>query len=278
MTAHGHCPNCGEARPADAVFCVSCGFALPPESPAAVASPTAEVHGAPPDERPSATASHAQPDETIARQSLARHSLARHSLARHSLLQLAVLVVGVSIGVGAVAVALTLALTPPAVGTAGSSGAGGELQVVEVANIRAEVPKAWVVARRAGDTIAVHDQARRVLWLRSARLPAALSLDMIQEQALKRARNRSPDARVCAGPDGAPVPGGPADGRYFVICYTFIPQGGGPAVPLADAYYVGTGSAAATFMMQLTAAPEALEAFAGTVRQLPAPVWKLLGG
>lgn len=268
MTAHGHCPNCGEARPADAAFCVSCGFALPPESPVAVASPTAEVHGTPPDERPSATASHVQPGETLARQSLARHSL----------LQLAVLVVGVSIGVGAVAVALTLALTPPAVGTAGSSGAGGELQVVEVANIRAEVPKAWVVARRAGDTIAVHDQARRVLWLRSARLPTALSLDVIQEQALKRARNGSPDARVCAGPDTAPVPGGPADGRYFVICYTFIPQGGGPAVPLADAYYVGTGSAAATFMMQLTAAPEALEAFAGAVRQLPAPVWKLLGG
>ncbi len=249
------------------MFCVSCGFALPPDSATEeAASPVtggralSEVDGPPP----------AQPGAVAARPA--------ESNARHSLAQLAALVVGVSLGVAAVAIAITLALVPPGPATGGPAGTVGDLQVVEVANIRAEVPGAWTVVRRAGDTIAVHDQARRALWLRSALLPTAVSLDAIQEQSFKRARDGSPDAKICAGPDGAPVPGGPAEGRYYVICYTFIPQGGGPAVALADAFYVATGGASAIFMMQLTAVPEALEAFAGAVRQLPAPVWKLQGG
>jgi hypothetical protein len=274
------------------MFCVSCGFALPsdpipgtadplaagePEPAAGVlaasgSAPPAAVH--PPADAPAASPD-AQPDAASAPEPTG--PIAGPLPARPSLAQLAALVVGVSLGVAAIAVALTLALAPPGPGPVASTDAG-DLQVVEVANIRAEVPTTWAVVRRAGDTIAVHDQARRVLWLRSARLPTAISLDAIQEQALKRSRDGSPDARICAGPDGAPVPGGPADGRYFVICYTFIPQGGGPAVPLADAYYVGTESETATFMMQLTAVPEALEAFAGAVRQLPAPLWKLHGG
>lgn len=267
MTGYGHCPNCGVARPAGAAFCVSCGFALPAEMPAP--PPASPVP--PPAVQPDADTGVAAAPAVPAAPATAR------LFGGHSFVQLATLVVGTSLGVAAVAVALTLALAPQVAGSDGASGAGGELQVIEVANIRAEVPKAWAVVRRGADTIAVHDQARRVLWLRSARLPSAISLDRIQEEALKHARSGSPDAKVCAGPDNAPVPGGPAEGRYFVICYTFVPQGGGPAVPLADAFYVATGAERATFMMQLTAVPEALEAFAATVRQLPAPAWKLHG-
>jgi hypothetical protein len=113
------------------------------------------------------------------------------------------------------------------------------------------------------------------MWLRSALLPTPLTLDEIQSRFLDRTRNQSPDARVCAGPDTGALPGGPRDGRYFVICSTFVPQGGGPAVRLADAYYVGLWSGATVSVMQLTAVPAELEAFATEVQALPPPVWKL---
>lgn len=272
MTAQGHCPDCGTARAADAVFCVSCGFSLPPVEPVteAPASPASGGEATPADDAPP-LAAHAGPAETFA--------TAAESTAHLPVAHLAALVVGVSLGVAAVAVALTLALAPPAPGTSGPSGTVGGLRVVEVENIRAEVPMAWDVVTRARDTIVVQDEARRALWLRSANLPTAIALDAIQERYLSKARDESPDARICAGPDVAAVPGGSPDGRYFVICSTFIQQGGGPAARLADAYYVAVGGASTTIVvMQLTAVPEALEAFAGVIRQLPVPVWKLLGG
>jgi len=64
-----------------------------------------------------------------------------------------------------------------------------------------------------------------------------------------------------------------------VICYTFIPQGGGLAASLSDAYYVGLDASGSTVVvMQLTASPSTIDEFAATIRQLPAPRWKLLGG
>jgi hypothetical protein len=75
------------------------------------------------------------------------------------------------------------------------------------------------------------------------------------------------------------VPGGPPGGRYVVICSTYVPQGGGPAIRLADVLYIGLDDGAVTaFVMQLTAAPAAMEAFAKQVRSLPPPVWKLYDG
>ena len=272
MTALGHCPDCGAVRAAEAVFCVSCGFSLPP------VEPVTEVPASPAVDGGAASAVDAPPPAGQAGP-VAPAATEAESIAHLPMAHLAALVVGVSLGVAAVAVALTLALAPPAPETGGPSGPAVGLRVVEVENIRAEVPMAWDVLTRARDTIVVQDEAKRALWLRSANLPTAIALDAIQERYLGRARDESPDARICAGPDAAAVPGGSPEGRYFVICSTFIQQGGGPAARLADAYYVAIGGASTTIVvMQLTAAPEALEAFAGVIRQLPVPVWKLLGG
>ena len=129
---------------------------------------------------------------------------------------------------------------------------------------------------RSRDTIAVADRTGRTLWLRSAAVASAITLDTLQERFLTKARREAPDARICAGPETAMVPGGPTGGRYVVICSTFIPQGGGPAVRFADAYYIGLdGEGTTVFVMQLTASPESLQAFATAVQDLPPPVWKL---
>ena len=287
MTPASFCPNCGAGQPAGAVFCGTCGSPQPVHaqaaaavapSPSVVAAPTPAVPGAaavaaapPPPPAPAAPPAPVGPTTAPLVGSAAAPSAPRLPMP-----QLIGIVVGVSLGVGALAVAITLALSggdrPP-----GDDGlVTGDLQVVEVENIRVEVPATWDVVTRARDTIAVEDPSNRAMWLRSAILPTELSLDAIQERFLDRARDQSPDAKVCAGPETAALPGGPTDGRYFVICSTYIPQGGGPAVRLADAYYLGLfGGGLTVSMMQLTAVPESLEAFATEVRRLPLPEWKL---
>ncbi len=267
MTFAAFCPNCGSARTDKDEFCRSCGTSLrvpnavnPSATPASGAAPTSPVSDtaamAP------ATAPGTHPEASI----------------RMPVTRLIAIVVGASLVVAAIAVALTFLLAaPPASG--GPTPGTGNLQVVDVQYIRAEVPASWDVRIRARDTVAVEDPASRALWLRSAGLPTAITMDRIQERFLDKARRESPDAAVCAGPETAAVPGGPTDGRYFVICSTFVPQGGGRAVRLADAYYLGLdGPATTVFVLQLTAVPEDLEAFASTVRGLPPPAWKLYGG
>ncbi|MEO5705150.1 MAG: hypothetical protein ABIZ52_00075 [Candidatus Limnocylindrales bacterium] len=197
-------------------------------------------------------------------------------------LQLVLSVVGVSIGVAALAIALAIAGqndVDPGTGDTGTDGSSSGNQVVDVLNIRAEVPAEWQVVTRAKDTIVVQDTGSHALWLRSARLPGPITFEQIQQRYLDKARGQSPDAKVCAGPETAAVPGGPAGGRYLVICSTYVPQGGGPAVRLADVLYLGLdGDAVTAFVMQLTAVPGAVEGFATQVRALPPPVWKLYGG
>lgn len=254
MTLTSTCPNCGANNAPGAVFCVSCGTSL--EVPGATNPPST-----PPSTAPS------PPPSTPP------------SPRRSSMTSLAAIVVGASLAVAAVAVAIAVVIAgrPPTSVVDGPSTGG--LKVLEVEYIRAEVPTDWDLVSRSRDTLAVEDRTSRAMWLRSANVPAAITLDQIQARFVDKATGQSPDAQICAGPETAAVPGGPTDGRYFVICSTFIPQGGGPAVRLADAYYLGTGNAGITVMvMQLTAVPEALEAFATEVRQLPPPVWKLYRG
>jgi hypothetical protein len=261
MNVATYCPNCGSPQAAGAVFCVSCGATQP-------VAATIDAIGPAPSPAP-ATPDTTQPPIGAA---------ASESTVRLPILHLVGAVVGVSVGVAALAVALTIALSGagPAPGNEDPPPTSGDLKVVEVDNIRAEVPITWDVVTRARDTIVVEDPGSRALWLRSASLPAAITMEAIQERFLDKARGQSPDAKICAGPETAALPGGPAGGRYFVVCSTFIPQGGGPAVRLADAYYIGLDATSVTVaVMQLTAVPEALEAFATEIRRLPPPVWKL---
>jgi zinc ribbon protein len=277
MTVERFCTNCGAAQAPGAVFCVQCGTPQVPTPPGRAPSATAPLAAAPLAAQPATTPPPPQPSPAPASAS------PRIGLA---LPQLAALVAGVAVGFAAVAVAITIALTPPGgkpeAGNGQGSGDGpgtpvtGDLEVVDVANISANVPLAWDVITRARDTIAVEDPSNHALWLRSATLPGAITYGDIQERYLDRARDQSPDAKVCAGPETAALPGGPADGQYFIICSTFVPQGGGQAVRLADAYYVGLDGAGVTVaVMQLTAVPEGLEGFSTAVRQLPPPSWKL---
>ncbi|MGZ8747207.1 MAG: hypothetical protein ACXWZ2_09320 [Mycobacterium sp.] len=149
-------------------------------------------------------------------------------------------------------------------------------KVVDVRNISVEVPASWNVLRQSADTITVSDPKANALSLRSASSAQVFALDSVQQALLDRARDAAPDARVCAGPESAAVPGGPSAGRYFVICSTLIPQGGGRAVALDDAYYFAVGDAGVViFVMQLTASPDALDEFAVAVRKLSPPIWKL---
>lgn len=187
------------------------------------------------------------------------------------------LMVAAMIVIAAIAFGITILLAgrdqpPTSDGTPSTAGR----QVIDVQNITAEVPGDWDVLTRSGDTIAAKDRAGRTLWLRSAGLLTATTLDTVLGRFLDKAGHEAPDAKVCAGPETAVVPGGPVGGRYAVICSTFIPQGGGPAVRFADAYYIGLDrEATKVFVMQLTATPESLQAFATTVHDLPPPVWKL---
>ncbi|HUQ44602.1 MAG TPA: zinc ribbon domain-containing protein [Candidatus Limnocylindria bacterium] len=284
MTAERFCTNCGAAQAAGAVFCVQCGTPQPPAPSAGPAVPSAPLVApvvTPPAVviAPAAAAATVPPPVATI---VGSPSAGRIGLALPRLIALAV---GVAVGVGALAVAITIALTPPGgkpgPGNGQGSGNGtpaasGDLEVVDVQNIGAQVPIAWDVVTRARDTIVVEDPASHALWLRSAPLPVALSYADIQQRFLDRARNQSPDAKVCAGPETAAVPGGPTDGQYFVICSTLVPQGGGQAVRLADAYYVGLdGAGVNVAVMQLTAVPEGLEGFATAIRALPPPNWKL---
>jgi hypothetical protein len=252
------CPNCGTRQAPSAEFCVACGQ----RQPRRLGPDHTAVHVA------------GQPLPAVP---AAPRPADGSSGARFSLPQLVALVVGASVAAGALAVAMTLVLSrgdpPPPDG--GDPPVTADLEVVETANIRAQVPIAWDVVTRARDTIVVEDPASRAMWLRSATVPAVLTLDQVQERFLDHARDQAPDARVCAGPETAAVPGGPLDGRFFVVCSTFIPQGGGPAVRLTDAYYVGIWGGSTVSVMQLTAVPNALEAFATEVRGLPPPEWKL---
>lgn len=259
MTFARFCQNCGLPRAERDLFCVSCGYRqqVPPGVPVAAGV---------------ATAAAPTPSPTGPAVAASRPGL--------PMVQLVGAVVGASVGVAALAMAITLALSRgPAPQDGVDPPPSGDLKVVDVANIRAQVPTAWELVTRAPDTIVVEDSASRLLWLRSASLPAAITLDVIQERFLQKARNQSPDAKICAGPDTAALPGSPAGGRYFVICSTFVPQAGGPAVRLADAYYIALdGTSLIASVMQLTAVPSTIEAFATQIRQLPPPVWKLLGG
>lgn len=187
------------------------------------------------------------------------------------------LMVALMIVVAAIALAISILLAgrgqPPTTDDPSTTGAR---QVIDVQNIRAEIPHDWDVLTRSGDTIAAKDGAGRTLWLRSAGLASTITLDTVLDRFLDKARHEAPDAKICAGPETAVVPGGPVGGRYAVICSTFIPQGGGPAVRFADAYYIGLDHAGTNvFVLQLTATPENLQAFATTVHDLPPPVWKL---
>lgn len=153
------------------------------------------------------------------------------------------------------------------------------LRVIEVSNISVELPSDWEVLRQDADTIVAREPTTGgLVWLRSGRVGQALTLDAVQQAFLDKAAAEAPDARICAGPEAAALPGGPPQGRYFTICSTLTPQGGGRAARLADAYYVGLDGTGTTIgVMQLTAAPDRIESLAETVRRLPAPRWKLFG-
>jgi hypothetical protein len=187
------------------------------------------------------------------------------------------LMVALMIVVAAIALAISILLAGrEQTATSDGTSSTAARQVIDVQNIKAEIPGDWDVLTRSGDTIAAKDRAGRTLWLRSAGLLSTISLDTVLDRFLDKARHEAPDAKVCAGPEIAVVPGGPVGGRYAVICSTFIPQGGGLAVRFADAYYIGLDREAANvFVMQLTATPESLQAFATVIHDLPPPVWKL---
>ena len=279
MTVAGFCQNCGRPRAERDLFCVSCGFRQ--QVPVGIAAAAAPAAAAPAAAAPVAAPAAAGPAAAPAPLPYPTSpTTPAATTSRLPMWQLVGAVVGASVGIAALAIAITFALSrggPPQDHT--DPPLSGDLKVVDVANIRAEVPIAWDLVKRARDTIVVKDSAGHLLWLRSATLPTAITLDAIQERFLEKARNQSPDAKICAGPDTAALPGGPAGGRYFVICSTYVPQGGGPAVRLADAYYLGLdGSALIASVMQLSAVPGAIEGFATEVRRLPPPVWKLYGG
>ena len=165
--------------------------------------------------------------------------------------------VAAMIVVAAIALGISIIATGPGGSQTSETPSSGDRQIVEVQNIHAEVPANWDVLKLAQDTIAVDDRAGRALWLRSASLPSTITLDTVQERFLEKARQEAPDAKICAGPETALVPGG-------------------PVVRLADAFYIGVDETGMTvFVIQLTATPESLQAFATTVRVLPPPTWKL---
>ncbi len=268
MTLASFCPNCGNQRTGEAAFCVACGTALSVPRSAS--------------EHPSAAPAPAPAASAVARPDPASMPVQVPARGRTSPLQLLASVVGVSIGVAALAIAASIALSgneDPGTADGTTPPPSSQTQVVDVLNIRAEVPATWSVVTRARDTIVVEDEASHALWLRSAGLPGPITFEQIQQRYLDKARGQSPDAKVCAGPETASLPGGPKGGRYLVICSTYVPLGGGPVVRLADVLYLGLDDGAVTvFVMQLTAVPTAIEAFATQVRALPPPVWKLYGG
>ncbi|MDP8904529.1 MAG: hypothetical protein M3N29_04330 [Chloroflexota bacterium] len=191
--------------------------------------------------------------------------------------------------VAAIAVAMT-ALLRGASGDTAADGNGprptdapasptppSEFRTIDVANIAAEIPSGWTVVRSVPDTIVAADPQRRAMWLRSGVVPTALTLDSLQQLLVERLSEQSPNARLCAGPETAQVPGATIAGRYFVVCYIHVPQGGGVAAQLSDAFYVGVdASGTIPIVMQLTAPPASIDEFAGMVHELPAPRWKLL--
>ncbi len=266
------CPACGSTVAAVERFCHSCGASLadvfavvtqplPPPEPEPLAEPRPNpppvpAAAAPP---PAAPPVDVRPD-------------ASPQIFRVVNLTVALMLVVASLGFGITLVLGGGSQPPASSDTAPTTGR----QVIDVKNIKVEIPADWDVLSRSGDTIAVADPTGRTLWLRSAAVTSALTLDTLQERFLDKARREAPDARICAGPEAAVVPGGPIGGRYVVICSTFIPQGGGPAVRFADAYYIGLdGQGTTVFVMQLTASPESLQGFATAVQGLPPPLWKL---
>jgi hypothetical protein len=270
------CTTCGSPIEPGSRFCHTCGApvegvaaqaAIQPAAPAPVAQPQPAT----------------QPQPVPQAQTVAQPGVAPPVLESGAQpgapTDIVSLMAALMIVVSAIAFAITLIVTgipSPRPQSDGDGTSSGGRQVIDVQNIRAEVPAAWDVLKRSGDTIAVDDRSDRTLWLRSASVPSATTVDAVQQRFLDKARGEAPDARICAGPETALVPGGPSGGRYVVICSTFIPQGGGPAVPFADAFYIGLdGTATTVFVMQLTATPENLQGFATTIHGLPPPGWKL---
>ena len=268
--APSFCPTCGVAVAPGERFCHECGASLagavvdPPSPQAATNAPPA------PARQPIVVPT---PGAGLA-SALQMPALPVRLGAPTNVVSL---MVALMIVVAAIALAISILLAggdhPPT--TDGTSTTAAR-QVIDVQNIKAEVPGDWDILTRSGDTIAAKDRTGRTLWLRSAVLLTSTTLDAVLDRFLDKARHEAPDAKICAGPETAVVPGGPVGGRYAVICSTFIPQGGGPAARFADAYYIGLdGEATNVYVMQLTASPESLQAFATTVRDLPPPVWKL---
>lgn len=274
MTLASFCTNCGAQRADRDVFCRTCGTSLAVRgAPGEQAKPEAAI---PPPVTTGAVVSSPPLAQPPSASTPSATPATDHTTVRLPLRGLVAIVLGASALATAVALGVAVVLAP-APGSNDDGIVTGGLRTVEVEYIRAELPAEWDLVRRARYTIVSADRTSRTLWLRSAPVPAPMSIDDVQQRFLDRAQADSPDARICAGPETAAVPGGPTDGRYFVICSTFIPQGGGPAARLADAYYLGVGGDGLTVVtMQLTATPETLEGFAAQVRDLPPPVWKLL--
>lgn len=266
--APSFCPACGVSVAPGERFCHECGASL--------AGAVVDAPGTPQPASIIASPEPARGDSTAGAMPVEHGAAVVARLgARPNIVSL---MVAAMIVIAAIAFAISLLLggrnQPP---TSDGPQSTTDRKVIDVQNIKAEVPADWDVLTRSGDTIAAKDRTGRTLWLRSASVLTTISLDSILERFLDKAKREAPDAKICAGPETAVVPGGPVGGRYAVICSTFIPQGGGPATRFADAYYIGLdGGATKVFVMQLTATPETLPAFASTVHELPPPVWKLL--
>jgi hypothetical protein len=65
--------------------------------------------------------------------------------------------------------------------------------------------------------------------------------DLIQDD-LATVRVRNPDAHICFGPQGWPMPNGPADGQVAIFCYQSSPDQGQPSYQSAELYIEAVNS------------------------------------
>ena len=152
-------------------------------------------------------------------------------------------------------------------------GTGGGTQLVDVDNIAQELPSDWEVRTQEADRIiAVAPQTRGVMILISSTAEQALDVNDLQQAFVKNRRESYADAEVCAKPEDATVPGGPA-GLFFALCYTLTPQGG-QAIPVFDIFVIGV-QGQSVFVYNLFVAREQVDAYYDQIEDLPEPRWKL---
>jgi hypothetical protein len=170
----------------------------------------------------------------------------------------------------------------PVEGSSASPGGGTFLdgQLVDAENVSIELPADWTVLNVDANTIEAVDPGGGRLHLLTGTDVGAITVEQLQQQIVAGNRELNPDTQVCQEPKPMRVPGGPADGLGFMLCFTSNAEGG--AASSAAAVHVvgiqgGPGSAPGLtrfFSYSVFATAGYLDTFLGVVDRLPPPTWK----